>query len=325
MNTTIRTCGLPLITLVITFAAPVIAAGGLRTRPCPLDSAASIGSWQPEVRDALFEGLHLTDLVKAPGAIPLDVETLKEEARDGFTLLTIEFQSTATRRMQAQLALPDGAAAAPRPAVVAIHGHGGNLTSPFTSESPAYKEFGSALARKGFVVISTSVGQHEVYEAGRTLMGERLWDLMRCVDLLASRPEVDPERLGCGGLSLGGEMAMWLGGMDPRMRATVSAGFLTYMDHMEQNHCMCWKFDGLRDLVDFPDVYALTAPRALQCQNGLQEPETQFNVPLARQAMTEIQPAYNALDAGDRVDLHVHGGGHEIDLDALVDFLEKHL
>ena len=44
-------------------------------------------------------------------------------------------------------------------------------------------------------------------------MGERLWDLMRCVECLASLPQVDASRLGCAGLSLGGEMAMWLGAM----------------------------------------------------------------------------------------------------------------
>jgi len=66
------------------------------------------------------------------------------------------------------------------------------------------------------------VGQHVVYEEGRMLMGEWLWDLMRCVDYLVSLDEVDQSRIGCGGLSLGGEMAMLLGGMDERIRATSS-------------------------------------------------------------------------------------------------------
>ena len=120
-------------------------------------------------------------------------------------------------------------------------------------------------------------------------------------------------------------MAMWLGAMDVRIAAEVSAGFLTTMDQMEQNHCMCWKFDGLRELVDYADIYALTAPRPLQCQNGLQEDETQFFVPLAWQALEEIEPAYRDLGGAGNVSLHVHGGGHEIDLPALVGFFEKHL
>ena len=156
-------------------------------------------------------------------------------------------------------------------------------------------------------------------------MGERLWDLMRCVDYLESLPQVDKSRIGCAGLSLGGEMAMWLGAMDERIAATVSAGFLTTMDHMEQNHCMCWKFDGLRELVDFADIYSLTAPRPLQCQNGLQEPPSQFYVPLARQAMEEIRTIYDDTGKPENVALDVHNEGHVIDLPALVYFLDKHL
>ena len=120
-------------------------------------------------------------------------------------------------------------------------------------------------------------------------------------------------------------MAMWLGAMDERMVATISAGFLTFMDQMEQNHCLCWKFHGLRELVDFADIYSLIAPRPLQCQNGLLEPATQFYVPLARQAMKEIKPIYRDLDRPGNVVLNVHDDGHVIDLPGLVSFFEKHL
>ncbi len=136
---------------------------------------------------------------------------------------------------------------------------------------------------------------------------------------------VSKNRIGCVGLSLGGEMAMWLGAMDTRVKAEVSAGFLTCMDQMEQNHCMCWKFEGLRERVDFADLYALTAPRELQCQNGRQEPATQFTPVLAQEAMEEILPVYRDFGVAERAVLHIHGGGHEIDLDALLAFLEKHL
>ena len=148
---------------------------------------------------------------------------------------------------------------------------------------------------------------------------------MRCVDYIESLSGVDRTRIGCAGLSLGGEMAMWLGAMDERIVATVSAGFLTTMDHMEQNHCMCWKFPGLRELVDFADIYALTAPRPLQCQNGLREPQSQFYVPLARQAMEEIRTIYRDMTRPENVTLDVHDEGHVIDLPALLYFFATHL
>jgi hypothetical protein len=156
-------------------------------------------------------------------------------------------------------------------------------------------------------------------------MGERLWDLMRCVDYLESLPQVDKARIGCGGLSLGGEMAMWLGAMDPRMAATVCAGFLTKMDQMEHNHCLCWKFDGLRELVDFADIYSLTAPRALLCQNGLQEPASQFPVPLACEALKEISVIYADFGQPQNAAVLAHPEGHIIHLPSLLAFFDGHL
>ena len=120
-------------------------------------------------------------------------------------------------------------------------------------------------------------------------------------------------------------MAMWLAAMDTRIRASVSAGFLTVMDQMERNHCLCWKFEGLRELVDFPDIYALTAPRALQCQNGRLEPTSQFNIILARYAFDQVRPAYLDLGRPENLELDIHPGAHVVDVPACVKFLGWHL
>jgi len=314
------------LTTACVLALVTLSATGedMRTMQYTARSAADAKLWQENVREALFDRLHLADLVKARRHIPLDPQVVKTEERDGFELAHIRIRSTQARTIEAVLARPLGAEGA-SPAVVCIHGHGGDRFTPFNPEARQYKLFGTELVRQGLIVISTDVGQHEIYEQGRTLMGERLWDLMRCVDYLESLPEVDSDRIGCAGLSLGGEMAMWLAAMDERVKATVSAGFLTVMDQMEKNHCMCWKFDGLRELVDFADIYSLIAPRPLQCQNGRKEPPTQFTVPLAAKAMKEMRPIYEDFGRVENVGLLVHNGGHEIALEPLLKFLSTHL
>lgn len=319
---------LGLCVILGTLGVPVLGRGAwaepMRAMRYTAGGAEQAREWRARLRAALFERIGVGDLAAVRAEIPLDPEVVRVETRDGYTLREVRLAATPGRRFACMVATPAGLPD-PAPAVVAIHGHGSDRHTPFDGAKSEYKEFGSALARNGFVVISTDVGQHEAHEAGRTLMGERLWDLMRCVDYLETLPEVDPKRMGCAGLSLGGEMAMWLGAMDERMRATVSSGFLTLMDQMEQNHCMCWKFEGLRELVDFPDIYALTAPRALQCQNGRQEPPTQFTVELAEEAMREIRPAYADAGAAGNVELLIHDGGHEIALGPMVTFLRRHL
>ena len=293
------------------------------------------GTWQRDVRAKLFQLLKMDNSIQKRSSTPFNAKELSRADRGTYHITEVEINSTSSRRIRVVVTVPSSKAG-PFPAVVCIGGHGSNLYSPYVPKTikgqnprkksdSIYKGFGTVLAETGYVTISTTVSQHKVYEKGRLLMGERLWDLIRCVDYLQSMPKVDDRRIGCGGLSLGGEMAMWLGAMDERIAATVSAGFLTTMDQMEQNHCMCWKFEGLREQVDFADIYSLIAPRPLQCQNGMLEPASQFYVPLARRAMEEIRIIYKDLERPENVILDVHEGGHVIDLPGLIYFFNKHL
>ena len=279
--------------------------------------------WQTEVRRQMSRPLKLDDMLAPGGRVPLDASIVSSASCDTYIRQEVELSSTDGRRISAVLTTPQGGNG-PFPGVVCIHGHGGDRHAVYDRAS-IYCGFATSLAERGVVTISTDVGQHEVYEQDRTLMGERLWDLIRCVDHLGSLPAVDGTRIGCAGLSLGGEMAMWLGAMDERIQATVSSGFLSRMDQMEQNHCMCWKFPGLRERVDYADVYSLIAPRALQCQNGLQEEPHGFTVPIAREALAEIQVIYDDFGRPENLVFVAHEGGHVVDLPNLTAFVEENL
>ena len=312
------------ICLFFTLAFQVSAAGDtLRTMKYTSRQAGEATIWQDELRSRLFKLLKLDGLWFAREKIALNPKELKSEDKGSYVLKEVEINSTPERRIVVVVTLPKHASA-PCPAVVCIHGHSGLSRSVYDNTS-IYKGFADALALRNYVTIAGFVSQHKIYEEGRLLMGERLWDVIRCVDYLESLTEVDKERIGCAGLSLGGEMAMWLGGMDKRIQATVSAGFLTTMDQMEHGHCMCWKFPGLRPLVDYADIYSLVAPRALQCQNGMKEPAKDFYVPRAREALKEIGVIYWDYQRPENLALDVHNGAHEIDLPALLSFFDKHL
>ncbi|MFZ2053848.1 MAG: alpha/beta fold hydrolase [Candidatus Aminicenantales bacterium] len=297
------------------------AAPKRRTMKYTPRSRRAAVAWQKDLRRGLFGLLKMNDLLKAK--IPFDTRLITSEERPEYVYQEIEFNSTPGRRIKAIVTTPRSGTP-PYPAVVSIHGHGGSRYVVY-DRSNVYKGFAAELAETGYVTIAVNVGQHEVYEPGRTLMGERLWDVMRCVDYLASMKEVDKAAIGCAGLSLGGEMAMWLAAMDERVAACVSAGFLTVMDQMEHNHCMCWKFEGLREFVDFADIYSLIAPRPLQCQNGLLEPPTMFVVPLARQALEEIRLIYSDMGKPENAVLAVHHGEHEVDVPSLLEFFRHFL
>ncbi len=286
-------------------------------------------AWQKAARGKLAQLLKLEELLRGSEAglagrsIPsLNEKVLATREEEKYFRYDIEVNSTKTRRIRAVLTVPRPLDAK-APAVVCIHGHGGERNIVYEEKSP-YRGFARVLAENGFVTISTDVGQHEVFEEGRTLMGERLWDVMRCVDYLLTRKEVDRERIGCAGLSLGGEMAMWLGAMDTRIEVTVSSGFLTTVENLQQGHCPCWDFPGLTENFDFADIYSLVAPRYLQCQNGrLEQAPGGFPVSIAEKAMAEIKQTYEVFGKTDRAELVIHPGGHVFDVPSGTGLFDK--
>ena len=276
-------------------------------------------AWQKDLRAKLFSILKMDDLVSREAAAAFSTETVSSEKRGNYEFRGLAIDSTPGRRIEITVTVPTNMKG-PFPAVVAVAGHSGTRQSCY--EPGGDRAYAHVLAEKGYVTVSTRISQHDIQDESRILMGERLWDLMRCVDFLVSLDEVDSQRIGCAGLSLGGEMTMWLAAMDERIQATISAGFLTRMDQLEVDHCMCWKFPGLRELVDFADIYSLIAPRHLLCQNGWQEQPTWFPVPLARETMKEIEPIYDDMNCPGNVSLVAHDGGHEMDLPSLLEFFD---
>jgi len=298
------------------------------------ETADEAAQWRSDSRKELFRLLQMEDQIaaqaldeKGRSALPLHERTIKSTEATHYVRHELEIQSRPDRVIRVILTIPKDAKPGTTPAVICIHGHGGSREVVYQPDSP-YRAFAQTLAESGYVTLSTDVGQHQVQDAGRTLMGERLWDLIRVVDLAASRPEVDPSRIGCAGLSLGGELAMWLGAMDPRMAATVSSGFLSTMQNLRQGHCMCWNFPGLQERFEFADIYSMICPRALQCQNGLRERlPGGFPVELAERAMADIKRAYrvDGPQEPNRVQLATHRAGHVFDVEAGKSFLDTHL
>ena len=295
---------------------------------CQAKTPAELAEWQANSRQLLFKLLQMTDLERereeSPTKIPFNAKTITTEKHDHYTLQEIELDSTPTRRIKAVLTIPKGATGK-LPAIVCIHGHAGNRHIVYDPAS-LYRGFADELASHGYVTISTEVGQHEVYEKDRTLMGERLWDVLRCADYLTTLEEVDANRMGCAGLSLGGEMAMWLGAMDPRMKVTVSAGFLTTAANLKNGHCQCWDFPGFTENFDFSDIYSLIAPRALMCQIGAKEKAPGgFPPALAHEAMAGIQRAYAVHALGNLAQLNIHPNGHVFEVASGCKFIEENL
>jgi hypothetical protein len=113
-----------------------------------------------------------------------------------------------------------------------------------------------------------------LFQAGATWPGVFVWDDRRTIDYLQTRPEVDPERIGCVGLSVGGYRSQFLAAADERIRAAVAVGWLCGLGDLwpvgRWPNSVGWVHyvPGLYQELDLPDVSALTCPRPLLVMQG---------------------------------------------------------
>ncbi len=150
--------------------------------------------------------------------------------------------------------------------------------------------------------------------AGISWPGVILWDDIRTLDYLASRPEVDPRRLGCVGLSVGGYRSFMLAALDERIKAAVDVGWMTSFGTQIRRHVvhtvgLTFHVPGLYRYVDLPDLAALAAPRALMTIIGSRD--TLFNQEGVRAAFDKIGRIYEKAGAPARQACVAYDGPHE--------------
>ena len=166
--------------------------------------------------------------------------------------------------------------------------------------------------------------------AGLTWPGVVAWDDMRTIDYLVSRPEVDPARIGCCGVSMGGYRALLLAGLDDRIAAGCVAGFMSTVRPMIRKHMDTHSFvhfiAGLHEHLDLPDVVALRAPKplmVLQCQqDGL------FPLPGMEEAVNKIAAVYRKCGAPEAFASKFYDVPHRFDIAMQEDafaWMERHL
>ncbi len=291
--------------LIVSHLTP--AAEALRTLEFNSTTKRETIAWQQQSRETLFA---LMMGGEKPKPVPLDARILQriEMPAGGYVLEEVSLQTLPDRRVHAWMTVPKERKGKVG-AVLALHGHGGTGSQIVRGESLYW--YGRALAEMGYVVISPDIGQHDLQHTNWTLMGERVWDALRCVDYLETRPEVDKKRMAVAGLSLGGEAAMYVAAMDTRLKAVNSSGWLTTIDNMKRGHCPCWNFPGLEEHFDFADIFSCVAPRPLVLEIGERERAPGgFPVDIARKAFEEIKPAYRVLGAEQNLILDIHPAGH---------------
>jgi dienelactone hydrolase len=156
-----------------------------------------------------------------------------------------------------------------------------------------------------------------LFTAGISWPGIVLWDDIRTLDYLASRPEVDKRRLGCVGLSVGGWRSFLLAALDERIKTAVAVGWMTSLGAQIKQHIIntigfSFYINGLYRYFDLPDLAALIAPRPVLVINGSQD--RLFALEGVKAAFDKIARCYAKAGAPERQRCSLYDAPHEFNL-----------
>ncbi|MEW6358362.1 MAG: acetylxylan esterase [Planctomycetota bacterium] len=275
--------------------------------------------------------------------VPLDVQIIETETLPAVTRQKITYASEKNHRVPAYLLIPNhlkGKA----PAMVCLHGTDGSR-GRIAGLGPDYSRYALELAERGYVTIAPdyiTLGDNVVdldkldYASG-TMKG--IWDHMRAVDLLQSLPQVNAERIGVVGLSLGGHNSLFVGAFDHRLKVIVtSSGFDSFCDYkggdlkgwcqgryMPRIESVYGK-DPSKLPFDFPEVLAAIAPRPLYIHAPLSD--SNFKVDSVKKCVHAATSVYRLLGAEGNLVAAYPPGVHGFPADArkaAYEFIDKAL
>lgn len=327
-------------------------AGARRRLRFDARTAAGARSWQFKLR---------RQLVRLMGGFPrrkceLAPETLDRRRMDGYTREQVSFWSRPDLRVVGYFLLPDGFKA-PGPTMLCLPGHGRGVDDIIgiddngdqRAEWGGYQnDFALQAAAKGFAALAieqlgfghrrdaaaraAGPGNSSCQPAagaalllGQTMIGWRVYDAMRALDYLLTRPEVDGARVGCAGISGGGTTTLHAAAVDTRFAlAFVSGYFNTFRDSiLSLSHCMDNYLPGILEYAEMSDLAGLIAPRPFFAESGTKDGI--FPAAATRRAFAELTRVYHLFGAEDRVGLHVFQGEHVFNGKRGWKFAQKHL
>jgi dienelactone hydrolase len=298
---------------------------------------AEAAQWQQHLR------AKLTELLGGfPQRTPLKPQTLENRELAGYTREKIWFESRPGDGVIVYLLLPSGSRA-PHPAVICIPGHGRGVQDIVGIDEhgndrtgkPGYQhDFAIQAVEHGLAAVAiepmafgfrrdpvtlakgpnATACQPAAGSAllmGQTMIGWRVWDVMRALDWIETRPELDAQRVGCMGISGGGTCTQFSAALDTRIKAAFVSGYLnTFRDSiMSVSHCIDNYVPGILNWAENYDVAGLIAPRPFFSEGGTHDPI--FPVSATRESFLRVKKVYEVFAAPDLAQQEIFEGVHE--------------
>lgn len=281
---------------------------------------------RPELQRQLREMLGLDPW---PERSPLQPVITGQIEQSDIRVEKLHFQSLPGLYVTANLYLPKKVEA-PLPTILYVCGHAiakeGNRSF---GNKVAYQHHGIWFAQHGYaclIIDTIHRGEiegihHGTYQydmwwwnsRGYTSAGIEAWNSIRALDYLATRPEVDIDRIGITGRSGGGAYSWWTAAIDERIKVAVPVAGITdlqnyVVDGIVEGHCDCM-FTVNTYRWDYAQVAALLAPRPLLIANT--DKDSIFPLDGVVRLHAQVRDIYKLYQAEDQLGLLITEGPHK--------------
>ena len=298
--------------------------------------------WKTQVKEKLIELLGI-DII-AENSCPLQMEIVEKKEFDGYTRIRFEFESEIGSVVPCYLLIPN-TKKEKYPVAIVLQGHNqqgfaSSVGNVYCHETLEYDSgngrFAVQAVQQGYIAlaieqrgmgerraqnslkrrVSLSDNGNCYYEAttalmlGRTLIGERCWDISRAIDLLKEFPQCDLDKIIITGNSGGGTASYYAACLDERISICApSCSFCPYPESvLKFYHCSCNYIPQAFRWFDMQDLACLIAPRKLTIVAG--QYDTAFLVDGVKRGFETVKQIYNKAGVKDNCNLIITDKGH---------------
>ncbi len=306
--------------------------------------------WQRDFRARLHELLGLTIMQQE---VPFEhrAQRVASEKKDGYTQEKWHLWTEPNVPLPIWVLIPDRPAATPMPLVLTPHGHGrpevylGEFRNEKEQKSitDGQRDVAVQAVHQGYLCVhptargfgplrraedrgrisSCRTAQMHALMFGRTMIGYRVWDIMKILDWIQTQHPINMRNIAITGNSGGGTTSLYAAACDPRITVSVpSSYFCTFQASIGTlRHCECNYVPGLSREGEMDDVAGLIASRPFCAVAG--RDDRIFPIQGVREAYGRVEKIYQVAGAPDRCQLYVGGAGHRYYSDGVWPFVTK--
>jgi cephalosporin-C deacetylase-like acetyl esterase len=297
-------------------AAKVKARAAIPTAP----TRAAFEALRSARRAELMRALGLAPM---PPRTPLHARITGTYRRSGYRVENIVLESRPRFYVTAQAYVPDGPAGARYPVILNPIGHWARKKAEpvvqsrcifqalrgylaVVVDSPGWSfEGDNKIERRG----EGTHNDYKLVQGGTNATGYYVWDLMRVLDYVATRPDADMSRVGLTGASGGGLATLYAFAADDRYTCAVPVVYVASVEIAPDNGCLCNHVPGVLQVGDRADVLGIQAPKPLLII-GAQE-DGEFPPDAMRLTGEKAKRTWALFGAGDAVRTLIFPGGHD--------------